>query len=95
MSEHGEWTRLPKKVRAKLRSKLADMRRTVDLDGMVLELKRAIAIIERHKYAIGPVVIEPDWTEPCIICGAKPTVPSTRMCGPCTFGDLTTADGNW
>jgi len=95
MAEHGEWVRLPKDIQAKLRTKMADVRRTVDLNGMINEFKRAIAILERHKYAIEAVVIEPDWTEPCIICGEKPTVPTTRMCGPCTFGEADTAGGNW
>jgi hypothetical protein len=38
---------------------------------------------------------EPDWSTPCEICGALPTVPITGMCGPCTFGEAETAGGNW
>ena len=33
--------------------------------------------------------------KPCIVCGAQPTVKATEMCGPCTFGETATADGNW
>lgn len=32
---------------------------------------------------------------PCEICGAVPTLPLTKLCGPCTFGDPATAGGNW
>lgn len=39
--------------------------------------------------------IEPDWKHKCEVCGAKPTVPLTGMCGPCTWGDAETAGGNW
>lgn len=38
---------------------------------------------------------EPDWTGKCENCGASPIVPATGMCGPCTFGDADTVDGNW
>jgi hypothetical protein len=38
---------------------------------------------------------EPDWKTPCFVCGEKPTVPCTGMCGPCTFGEAETAGGNW
>ena len=37
----------------------------------------------------------PDWTGECAICGQRPTVPITQMCGPCTFGEADTAGGNW
>jgi hypothetical protein len=37
----------------------------------------------------------PDWVTPCTNCGAVPTVPATGMCGPCTFGESDTANGNW
>ena len=39
--------------------------------------------------------VEPDWTAECIVCKAKPVVPITGMCGPCTFGEAETAGGNW
>lgn len=37
----------------------------------------------------------PDWTKKCEVCGATPIVPLTGMCGPCTFGEADTIDGNW
>jgi len=39
--------------------------------------------------------MKPDWTRTCEVCGATPVVPLTGMCGPCTFGDASTAGGNW
>ena len=38
---------------------------------------------------------EPDWTKACFVCGARPVVPATGMCGPCTFGTADAMDGNW
>ena len=38
---------------------------------------------------------KPDWTKRCEVCGEKPIVPLTGMCGPCTFGEAETAGGNW
>lgn len=32
---------------------------------------------------------------PCEQCHSVPTVPLTKLCGPCTFGDPSTAGGNW
>ena len=32
---------------------------------------------------------------PCEVCGAKPVVRATGLCGPCTFGEAATANGNW
>lgn len=37
----------------------------------------------------------PDWTVGCEVCDAKPIVPATGMCGPCTFGEAETIGGNW
>ena len=37
----------------------------------------------------------PDWTQDCEVCGARPVVPQTGMCGPCTFGEAETVGGNW
>jgi hypothetical protein len=31
----------------------------------------------------------------CTVCGANPCLRATEMCGPCTFGEADTADGNW
>jgi hypothetical protein len=32
---------------------------------------------------------------PCEVCGARPVVRATGLCGPCTFGEAETAGGNW
>lgn len=37
----------------------------------------------------------PDYSRGCTACGDKPVVPVTGMCGPCTFGEASTANGNW
>ena len=37
----------------------------------------------------------PSYEGECENCGAKPIVPVTGMCGPCTFGEADTAGGNW
>jgi hypothetical protein len=39
--------------------------------------------------------VSPDWTVECYLCGAVPIVPLTEMCGPCTWGEAETAEGNW
>jgi hypothetical protein len=39
--------------------------------------------------------MEPDWNRGCDACGERPVVPSTGLCGPCTFGEAGTAGGNW
>lgn len=31
----------------------------------------------------------------CSVCGAKPTVADTGLCGPCCFGEADTVGGNW
>jgi len=36
-----------------------------------------------------------DWDTTCEVCGEVPTVPASGMCGPCTFGDASTINGNW
>ena len=36
-----------------------------------------------------------DWSRKCEVCGAVPVVEETGMCGPCTFGEAETANGNW
>ncbi len=38
---------------------------------------------------------EPDWDVECIMCGMSPILPLTGMCGPCTFGEAETINGNW
>lgn len=47
--------------------------------------------IDRQK----PPNTEPDWSKECENCGATPIVLATGMCGPCTFGEAETANGNW
>lgn len=44
---------------------------------------------------LSPEETEPDWSGFCNTCGATPIVPVTGMCGPCTFGEAETANGNW
>jgi len=38
---------------------------------------------------------KPDWSGKCENCDASPIVPVTGMCGPCTFGEAETINGNW
>ncbi len=38
--------------------------------------------------------VKPDHSRQCQ-CGASPILPLTGMCGPCTFGEVETAGGNW
>ncbi len=39
--------------------------------------------------------LSPDWTGECMLCGSSPIMPATGMCGPCTFGEADTINGNW
>lgn len=39
--------------------------------------------------------LDPDWEVECEVCGQKPVMPLTGMCGPCTFGEAETANGEW
>jgi hypothetical protein len=50
---------------------------------------------EASKFECDPADMTPDWEHECSNCGAKPIVPATGMCGPCTFGDAETVGGNW
>ena len=36
-----------------------------------------------------------DYKHSCEVCGAKPTVHPTDLCGPCCFGEGETVNGNW
>lgn len=38
---------------------------------------------------------EKDYSRKCEVCGDKPVVRATGLCGPCTFGEADTAGGNW
>ena len=48
-----------------------------------------------HRCSHAPDDMEPDYASGCEVCGAKPVVPMTGMCGPCTFGEADTIGGNW
>jgi len=89
------WRQIPRALRREVQDRWDDMRVAPTFELMITDLCEMIAVIERYRRQIDPIVIEPDWDTPCIVCGMVPTVPSTRMCGPCTFGDSDTADGNW
>ena len=39
--------------------------------------------------------LRPDWTQKCEVCGARPIVPCTDLCGPCTWGEADTRYGGW
>ena len=51
--------------------------------------------LDREEWNPNDKLIRPDWSSKCEVCGAKPVVPLTGLCGPCTFGEAETADGNW
>lgn len=36
-----------------------------------------------------------DWNTPCEVCGQKPTMHPTGLCGPCCTGEAETLGGNW
>lgn len=48
----------------------------------------------RH-YGLNPRKCYADWTKTCTECGEFPVVAQTGMCGPCTFDDKKTANGEW
>lgn len=50
---------------------------------------------KREVIAEGDPIVTPDWKTPCLCCGAKPILPLTGLCGPCTFGEAETSGGNW
>jgi hypothetical protein len=37
----------------------------------------------------------PDWKGECEVCSQSPTVSATGLCGPCTWGESDTMNGNW
>jgi hypothetical protein len=57
--------------------------------------KRKKLEVEKTVIERGDPRIVPDYSRGCINCGDKPIVPMTRMCGPCTWGEASTANGNW
>ena len=36
-----------------------------------------------------------NWDVECCNCGALPTVGDLELCGPCCWGEASTAGGNW
>lgn len=36
-----------------------------------------------------------DWFSKCTVCGEKPCVYPTKLCGPHTFGENSTRNGKW
>lgn len=66
--------------------------------------KRSSKRRRRHEKRVGQISKQddrytdetrPDWSKKCMVCHATPVVPVTGMCGPCTFGESETVDGNW
>ena len=55
--------------------------------------KRRTAKIDKIKPA--PQDNGPDYDGKCETCGASPIVRETGLCGPCTFGEADTIDGDW
>jgi hypothetical protein len=39
--------------------------------------------------------IDKNWQVKCENCDQVPTVGTSKLCGPCYFGEGDTADGNW
>lgn len=50
---------------------------------------------EAERKEARPEEYEPDWDHECDNCGARPIVPLTGLCGPCTWGEAETIGGNW
>jgi len=51
--------------------------------------------LEEDRSNVCLTCVAPDYERECDNCGATPILPMTGMCGPCTFGEAETADGNW
>lgn len=69
-------------------------------NGCILFVSKAkLDLIARRKnrlVGLPPVApTDPDWTRTCPNCDESPVVPETGLCGPCTFGEADTANGNW
>lgn len=47
------------------------------------------------RHQVHTAEVRPDYSRGCICCGDTPVVPTTGMCGPCTFGEADTVGGNW
>lgn len=57
--------------------------------------KKANASYTRTPRGTLKKAVEPNYKVKCICCEGEPTVGNSRMCGPCYFGDASTAGGNW
>jgi hypothetical protein len=53
------------------------------------------AELDRQNAMTDEEAFEAVWTAECEVCGQKPVVRATGLCGPCTFGEADTAGGNW
>ena len=62
---------------------------------MTKRQRRAEKNLEQMKLGGREPDTEPDWEGRCSNCGQSPIIPATGMCGPCTFGEAETANGNW
>jgi len=68
-----------------------------NVDNLVERLNQSLGMSQRSvkKSKSKSTGFEPDWLEKCDLCDSVPTVSSTGLCGPCTFGEADTAGGNW
>lgn len=60
--------------------------------------RRAENAAEKARLAalpVTPIDTEPNWSVACEVCAAKPTVGKIGLCGPCTWGEVCAAGGNW
>lgn len=48
-----------------------------------------------HKNMDNREAFAKDYTRKCRVCGSKPVVNATGLCGPHTWGEAETAGGNW
>lgn len=64
------------------------------MDQILTEVRtqlRNVSALTGHQLKDG----DKDWDVGCQVCGQKPTVHPTELCGPCCFGEAETAGGNW
>jgi hypothetical protein len=76
---------------------IKSLERSGDAEELVDKFKQSLK--ESNKSSKNPksksTGFEPDWLETCDVCDSSPVVPSTGLCGPCTFGEADTVAGNW
>ena len=65
------------------------------LPGLSSDAKRIRAAFSKAPATpkLGPG--DADWTRECGNCDASPVVNCSGLCGPCHFGDASTAGGEW